>query len=204
MGPDALARAVGVALSLQLVLAAGAVSRPWAVVADAAPLRAAPAVAPAEPAVTAVQAAPARPVGLSAPALWTGEAPLGRLGVAADGTLDVPATEDELGWWADGPVPGAQGAAVVVGHVDLDRRPGRFARLAQARPGTVVTVTAADGSRTGYRVASVEQHRKDAFPADRVYRPVTSSELWLITCGGRFDPRSGHYEDNVVVRAVRI
>jgi hypothetical protein len=31
-----------------------------------------------------------------------------------------------------------------------------------------------------------------------------AAELRLITCGGRFDARTGHYEDNVVVRAVRV
>ena len=30
-----------------------------------------------------------------------------------------------------------------------------------------------------------------------------AAELRLVTCGGRFDPRTGHDEDDVVVQAVR-
>jgi sortase (surface protein transpeptidase) len=95
------------------------------------------------------------------------------------------------------------GAAVVVGHVDLDGRPGVFARLGSATSGTEVDV----GSGTGavrYRVASVASYRKADFPTDLVYGPTDEAELRLITCGGRFDKSTGHYEDNVVVRAVRI
>jgi sortase (surface protein transpeptidase) len=100
------------------------------------------------------------------------------------------------------PRPGAQGAAVVVGHVDLDGLPGVFGRLADARPGTVVSVTSG-GEQVRYRVVRVDRYAKSAFPTDVVYRPSGSAELRLVTCGGRFDPRTGHYDDNVVVQAVR-
>jgi sortase (surface protein transpeptidase) len=107
-----------------------------------------------------------------------------------------------LGWWADGPRPGDDGAAVVVGHVDLDGRPGVFGRLAGAAPGSVVAVTR--GERVvRYRVTRVDRYTKAGFPTDVVYRPSARAELRLVTCGGRFDPRTGHYEDNVVVTAVR-
>lgn len=119
------------------------------------------------------------------------------------GALQVPATAEAMGWWADGPRPGEAGAAVVVGHVDLNGRPGVFARLARAEPGNVVTVVKSDGAQVRYRVVSVAQYAKRRFPGDAVYQPVAGAELRLITCGGRFDPRTGHYEDNVVVHAVR-
>lgn len=196
---DALVRATATALSLQLLLAAGAVAGPWAVTSSAA---ATPVPAAVQVPTAATSERVVRPVSLSAPGLWEGAAPLSPLGVSGDGRLDVPPTALDLGWWADGPAPGAAGAAVVVGHVDLDGRPGRFARLASAGPGTVVTVRTSEAV-VQYRVVSVEQHAKERFPTDRVYRPVDGPELRLITCGGRFDPRTGHYEDNVVVRAVR-
>jgi sortase (surface protein transpeptidase) len=153
--------------------------------------------------VAAEPPAPTGPVVLTAPELWPGAVELRPLAVAGDGTLEVPATADEAGWWAAGPRPGEVGAAVVVGHVDLDGRPGVFARLGEASPGAVVVVGSGAGA-VRYRVASVASYRKADFPTDLVYGPTDEAELRLITCGGRFDKSTGHYEDNVVVRAVRI
>lgn len=44
---------------------------------------------------------------------------------------------------------------------------------------------------------------KGALPTS-VYSTNGPSRLFLVTCGGRFDPGSGHYEDNVVLTAVPI
>lgn len=185
-------RVVGVALSLQLLAAAGAVLSYPATAAPAVPL----------PVPVRAVAVAEGPVRLSAPSLWDGAVQAQPLGLDASGALAVPATAGGLGWWADGPRPGADGAAVVVGHVDLGGRPGVFGRLAEARPGTIVSVRAGSEVVT-YRVVSVQRYAKTAFPTDVVYRPTGAPELRLVTCGGRFDPRSGHYEDNVVVQAVR-
>jgi LPXTG-site transpeptidase (sortase) family protein len=198
---------VATALALQLLGAAGALAGPWAVT----PERPAPAVVPATAATTTLTAeaaqgpaaSPAGPVLLAAPDLWEGRIRLAPLGTAADGSLQVPATAAGLGWWRDGPRPGRPGAAVVVGHVDLDGRPGVFRRLARASAGDEVQVVA-DGSTRTYRVTRVDRYAKTQFPSDVVYQPVTGRELRLITCGGRFDRRTGHYEDNVVVTAVEV
>lgn len=189
-------RVVGLALSLQLLAAAGVVLS----FQGAAPAAAAVAVPAAVPVPAPAPAA--GPVRLSAPGLWDGAVEALPLGLDSSGALTVPATAGGLGWWADGPRPGTDGAAVVVGHVDLDGRPGVFGRLATARPGTVVNVTSG-GDVVRYRVVSVQQYAKTAFPTDVVYRQTGADELRLVTCGGRFDRRTGHYEDNVVVQAVR-
>lgn len=191
-------RVVGSALSLQLVLAAVAViAGPWSALPPEP-------VAAAVTAVTApVAPTPRGPVRLSAPGLWDGAVPARPLGLDADGALEVPSTAQALGWWADGARPGERGAAVVVGHVDLRGELGVFGRLAGARPGTVVTVADDRGLPVRFRVVSVDRYAKDAFPTDVVYAPTAEAELRLVTCGGRFDPRTGHYADNVVVRAVR-
>lgn len=200
-----LVRCVSAALVLQLTTAAAVLAGPWALpsaaaaVAPAAVVPGPPvAAAPAEPTVPA----PTGPVVLSAPDLWSGAVELRPLGVGSDGTLEVPDTAGGMGWWAAGPRPGEPGAAVVVGHVDLDGEPGVFARLDDASPGALVV--AGSGARAvRYRVVSVERYSKAQFPTDLVYAPTADTELRLITCGGRFDERTGHYEDNVVVRAIR-
>ena len=194
---------VGGALALQLVAAAGALAGPWAVTPPLpgptpppAPVLAAAAPLRAEP-------VPSGPVRLAAPDLWRGDVEARPLGLDADGALQVPATADGLGWWADGPRPGEPGAAVVVGHVDLRGELGVFGRLATARPGTMIVVSDARGNPVRFRVVRVDRYDKGAFPTDVVYAPTERPELRLVTCGGRFDPRTGHYADNVVVTAVR-
>jgi sortase (surface protein transpeptidase) len=142
-------------------------------------------------------------VRLAAPQLWDGVIPAQPLGLDPQGALAVPSTAGGLGWWADGPRPGETGAAVVVGHVDLDGRRGVFARLAGATPGTLVEVQSGSRGPVRYRVTRVDRYAKTSFPSSVVYRPSAEAELRLVTCGGRFDPRTGHYEDNVVVQAVR-
>lgn len=114
----------------------------------------------------------------------------------------MPATAAELGFWADGARPGEPGAAVVVGHVDLRGEIGVFGRLTTARAGTIIDVSDARGTAVRFRVVRVDRYAKRAFPTDVVYAPTGSAELRLVTCGGRFDPRTGHYADNVVVTAV--
>jgi hypothetical protein len=40
---------------------------------------------------------------------------------------------------------------------------------------------------------------KSQFPAQAVYAATGGSSLQLVTCGGVFDSRTGHYLSNVVV-----
>ena len=206
--PTWLAPCVAAALAGQLAVAAVVAARPQ-LVSGSAPVPvvatpAAPARASAEPPVhvRSDTAVPVHdPVVLAAPRLWRGEVPAEPLPVGPDGALSVPGSAGGMGWWADGPRPGGPGAAVVVGHVDLDGEPGIFSHLADVAPGTAVSVRSG-GQIATYRVTSVRRYAKSAFPTDVVYAPTTGSVLRLVTCGGRLDRRTGHYDDNVVVEAV--
>ncbi len=156
------------------------------------------AVVPA-PAAVALASAPA-PLTLRVPSLDVSSS-LVRLGVTAEGTLEVPTDAAVAGWFDEGPAPGAVGPAVIAGHVDSRRGPGVFARLRSVAVGAEVDVDREDGSTARFVVTAVRQVAKDAFPTEEVYGPVTGPELRLITCGGVFDESTGHYVDNVVVFA---
>ena len=140
------------------------------------------------------------PVRLQVPAADI-DVPLTGLGVAADGTLEVPADYQQVGWFDGGPPPGDVGPAVVAGHVDSKSGPAPFYRLRDLAAGDEVTVTRADGQLVVFHVDGVAQYAKDAFPTATVYGPVPGPALRLVTCGGSFDRSSGHYRDNVVVYA---
>jgi hypothetical protein len=75
-----------------------------------------------------------------------------------------------------------------------------FHRLADVRPGTLVTVTGAGGTSVTYRVDRSEEFSKDGVPPS-VYERTPGPTLRLITCAGAFDRRTRHYESNLVLFA---
>ena len=142
----------------------------------------------------------ALPERLRIPALGV-DAPVGPVGKAPDGTVEVPTRWEDVGWFDGGARPGEDGPAVLLGHVDSKAGPAVFARLPSAPPGTVVEVVGQGGEVSRWRVDRVEQHPKTRFPTEAVYLPALRPELRLVTCGGAFDRATGHYVDNVVVYA---
>jgi hypothetical protein len=52
-----------------------------------------------------------------------------------------------------------------------------------------------------FRVTGVREYLKATFPASVIYRATDYAALRLITCGGTFDPVTGHYLSSTVVYA---
>lgn len=158
-------------------------------------------------AVSAVPASPRRatsagfvPRRVSIPRLGV-DAPVVAVAVGADRSLGVPADPAVLGWWRDGARPGQAGGSLVIdGHVDSAQAgPGALFRLRALVPGDVITITGT-GRVQRYIVAARRQYPKAALPS-AIFDQGVTGRLVLVTCGGRFDHRSRHYADNVVVFA---
>ena len=128
-------------------------------------------------------------------------APIDPLGLNPDGTLEVPTDFARAGWYTGRPPPGATGPAIVVAHVDSKAGPAVFHRLRELKPGDEVTVVRADRSHVIFVVDGVQPYPKNAFPTKAVYDPTPGATLRLITCGGSFDRKAGHYRDNVIAFA---
>jgi sortase (surface protein transpeptidase) len=140
------------------------------------------------------------PLALSIPAIGL-SVPLTELGLNPDHTVQVPTGYQEPGWYKFGPSPGQLGSSVILGHVDSYQGPAVFFRLRSLRPGDQVEVTLADGVVTHFVVRQVAMYPKANFPTLAVYGSRGYSALQLVTCGGVFDPQTGHYLSNVVVYA---
>ncbi|MFD3523561.1 class F sortase [Streptomyces sp. NPDC058653] len=141
------------------------------------------------------------PVGLRIPAIGV-DTPLMELGLAPDGTMQVPpvTADDRAGWYRHSPTPGQAGPSVVVGHVTVGSYgDGVFRDLARLRRGDKVTARLENGAAAEFAVTSVRKVAKADFPADDVYGDVNRPELRLITCGGQRDDEG--YLDNVIVFA---
>ena len=198
--------------ALFLVLAAGlilAVAGAAGLALTRHPVAADYAAAPTLPAPTGpIAAVPQQrsaqvspPVTLTIPSIGV-QTSLIRLGLAADGTLQVPRSTAVAGWYTGSPRPGAVGSAVIAGHIDSRTGPGVFFRLSLLRPGDRVYVRRADGTLAVFLVTAVRQFPKDSFPTSAVYGPTPDPEVRLITCGGTFDPQLGSYLSNTIVYAV--
>lgn len=144
------------------------------------------------------------PVLLDVPRIGVRHARLVQLGLAKDGSIQVPpvGAHSPAGWFRGSPTPGQLGASVILGHVDsVAAGPAIFYRLGALRPGDTVTITRADHTAAVFRVSSVRKYAKSNFPTLRVFGDTDHAALRLITCGGRFNPAKASYEDNIVVFA---
>ncbi|WP_250287450.1 class F sortase [Frankia sp. CiP1_Cm_nod2] len=128
-------------------------------------------------------------------------APVGPVGLNTDGTLEVPTSWTDVGWYEYGPRPGDVGASVLVGHYDSTTGPAVFYRLDRLRKSDTIEVSRADGTVVRFTVDRIQDVAKDAFPAAEVYGRSDRPELRLITCGGAFDKKTHHYLKNVIVYA---
>jgi hypothetical protein len=124
------------------------------------------------------------------------------VGLDAADALGVPADPAAVGWWAAGPVPGAAaGTAVLDSHVNYAGQPGAFADLGRLRPGATITLTGA-GRVQRFVVTGLREYPKASLPWSTVFASSVEGRLALVTCGGPFDPATGHYLDNILAFAI--
>ena len=174
--------------------------RPVAAGVAALPVPTGPIVAPPPSAAARVPG----PVSLTIPLIGV-KTNLITLGLAADGSMQVPPLSATVaGWFTGSPRPGAVGSSIIVGHIDNKQRHGVFYRLPELKSGDDVFVKRADGTTAEFRVTEVQTYLKDHFPTQTVYGPTPDAELRLITCGGAFDSATGHYLSNIVVYATQV
>ena len=143
------------------------------------------------------------PVDITIPAIGVHSCLL-QLGLNADRTVETPTLKQvgEAGWYKYSAAPGAIGPAVILGHIDSAQYgPGVFFKLGTLIAGEPITITRADHSIVTFRVTKVAEYPKTSFPTQQIYGGTKDAELRLVTCGGRFDPSTGSYLDNIVAFA---
>ncbi len=131
------------------------------------------------------------------------KAKLVKVDVDRHGYVEVPPYRRRhvAGWFDRSSSPGEAGAAVIVGHVDTKTGPSVFFRLKQVRQGDKILVDRKDHVTVVFRVNKIKRVAKARFPSKKVYGDVSYPALRVITCGGVFSRKSGHYLDNVIVFA---
>jgi hypothetical protein len=143
------------------------------------------------------------PVSIDIPSIGV-HARVTALGLNRNGTVAVPplSTPMVTAWYDKGPTPGQPGAAAILGHVDAAKvGPAVFYYLGNMRPGAKIFVHLRNGRIAIFETYSVALFSKARFPTDRVFGYTSWPTLRLITCGGLFDPHTGHYLGNIVAFA---
>jgi sortase family protein len=120
-----------------------------------------------------------------------------------DGMLALPDSPHVVAWWSGGTWVGArQGTVVLAGHIDTAREgAGILAGLAELPIGTSLVVRDDRGVKHGYVLRARRSYPKQDLPRE-LFRGDGQPRLVLITCGGRFDERNLHYDQNIVGYAV--
>ncbi|MFG1709038.1 class F sortase [Nonomuraea sp. M3C6] len=165
--------------------------------------QAAPDVPPPLPQITpAPPMLPSTPIRIVIKRLGI-NAPIKSIGLAKDGTIQVPPSNDPnlVGWYRNMSTPGEAGPAVLLGHKDTRTRSAVFSRLYEIKNGDAIEVKRQDRTTAVFTVGGVEQASKKTFPTQRVYGAQDNAQLHLITCGGTYDRTIGHYTDNIIVYA---
>ena len=196
-------------VALVLGLAVAVLGLGWAPTARGLPNIGTVPLAQALPSVPATAAAPAArtppavPVRLRLPSLAV-DAPVTPVTVQPGGGLAVPNDPHVVGWWRAGAAPGSPAGTVVLdGHVDTRvDGPGALFRLADLRPGDVVSLATRRGPLS-YVVRAVRSYLKALLPAE-VFDTSGAPRLVLISCGGEFNGHTRQYADNIVAYAVPV
>ncbi|MEU5161374.1 class F sortase [Streptomyces sp. NPDC020875] len=130
------------------------------------------------------------------------DAPMTGLGLDRAGALEVPPAENRnlAGWFRDGTPPGADGTAIVAGHVDNASGPAVFYALGALEKGHRIEIVRADRRVAVFTIDAIEVYEADGFPDEKVYGSRGRAELRVITCGGGFSAKTG-YRGNVVAYA---
>jgi hypothetical protein len=155
-----------------------------------------------DPASVAAPLAASTPMTIVIPAVGV-DAPVMRLGLNANGTVQVPPLDNHnlTGWYDRSVTPGAKGTSVILGHVDDYAGPSVFYNIKNLRKGDAIDVVRGDGRTAVFAVDGVQKAAKTNFPTSDVYGNVPYPALRLVTCGGPFDANTGEYLDSIVVYA---
>jgi LPXTG-site transpeptidase (sortase) family protein len=106
-----------------------------------------------------------------------------------------------VGWYKLGAVPGGSGPSVLVSHVSWGGKKGVFYKLKDLKVGDQFTVCDASGDSALFQVDAAETILKADLPTEKIWNKTDAAVIRLITCGGKYDAKSGHYLSNVIVYA---
>ena len=122
------------------------------------------------------------------------------VGLASDGSMDVPKGPDDAAWFDLGPRPGETGSAVIDGHSGYkNNAPAVFDSLYKLQKGDDIYVQSADGTTTIFVVQGFRNYDPTA-NAENVFNSNDGkAHLNLITCSGDWNANAQTHSKRLVV-----
>lgn len=131
--------------------------------------------------------------------------PATAVGVAPDGSMEIPEDAAQAGWYRFSAAPTApEGSTIIAAHAGSIPTPrGPLYDLRSSRAGQLIEIIDKAGAMTRWKVSTVEQSHKETLDLDPYFSETGERKLVLFTCGGRWDPARQSYDDNIIVTATR-
>jgi sortase (surface protein transpeptidase) len=125
-------------------------------------------------------------------------------GLASDGTMEIPTTITEVGWFTGSVRPGEKGVALVTGHVAQIRKgvvtkQGVFYNLNELRPGDTLSVLDNKGKTITFVVRESRLYDPSADATDVFTAKDNGAHLNIITCEGTWNPDALSYSKRLVL-----
>ncbi len=112
-----------------------------------------------------------------------------RLSVRDNSEPKFPANIYDVGWYENSVKPGEDGAALLIGHIRGEEKPGVFADLTNLVPGDEFSVELGDGSKKHYYIVKMNAYQRNSVDYDELLTVVTPNKpgVNLLTAVGAFE-----------------
>jgi LPXTG-site transpeptidase (sortase) family protein len=133
------------------------------------------------------------------------EARVKRVSAKADNELGTPTNIFDAGWYDGSAKLGESGAVLLDGHVSGPTQNGVFFGLKTLKPGDGISVERGDGKIFNYKVVTqkiYDSNNVDMAAAMSSVQPGKNG-LNLVTCTGKVDKTTNHFNQRLVVFAVQ-
>lgn len=126
-----------------------------------------------------------------------------QVGTTSSGALATPTNVFDTAWYKNSAKPGQPGATIIDGHVSSWTTNGVFYGIKTLATGDNIEIEKGDGTKLEYTVAQTIAYPVDAVDMKALMNPVVAgkSGLNLITCGGKYDSKSGEFTQRIAVYA---
>ena len=148
---------------------------------------------------TVPEIGPGLPTNLTIPTIGV-NAPVIQLGLAKDGSVDVPKGPSEVSWFKLGPRPGQEGIAILTGHFGPWQTGAKsvFDNLNTLKKGDLVHVEDDRGKTLTFVVRETRTYEATE-TATEVFKSDNGIHLNLITCSGDWLHAQKTYTQRLVV-----
>jgi sortase A len=151
--------------------------------------------------ITRPQASTSLPVRIQIPSLEI-DSEIESVGIAPDGTMEVPSTPLKTAWYNLGVRPGDKGSAVIDGHVNWNNGDkGVFKDLHKIEIGSPLIIIDNQGKKLTFIVRSVASYNYNADATEIFTSKDDRAHLNLITCMGTWDKSVQSYSQRFIVFA---